>query len=210
MSFQSERPLQNRADPFGELHAVAARGTMMGNRGGRFHCPRTSSLHPRRRWASKQWIICVTEFRDRHRDVMGNSYTELFFLDEVTALAAGHRPCLECRRAAAQAFSELAGSGAGRMTAQEMDRLLHSQRLEGRRKRTWLSPRENLPDGAFFILGNRAAVRKGGRLLNWSFEGYREVSDDTPLPETVDVLTPELTVQVLKDGYRPGWHDSNA
>ena len=92
----SAMPLQNRVDPFGELFADPARGTFMGNRGGRFHTPaRTLTA---RRWASRQWICCVLTFKGRHRDVWGQFYTELFFLDEPTALAAGHRPCFECRR----------------------------------------------------------------------------------------------------------------
>ena len=89
-------PLQNRVDPFGELFADSARGRFFGNRGGRFHTDDRTLT--RRRWVSRTWICCVLEFKNRHRDVWGRSYTELFFLDEVTALAAGHRPCFECRR----------------------------------------------------------------------------------------------------------------
>jgi len=89
-------PLQNRVSPFGELITTSARGLFMGNRGGRFHtADRTLTS---RRWASRQWICCRLQFKQRHRKVWGDSYTELFFLDEVTALAAGHRPCFECRR----------------------------------------------------------------------------------------------------------------
>jgi len=89
-------PLQNRVDPFGELFADRSRGLFLGNRGGRLHDD--DRALGRRRWASRQWICCRLEFKDRHRKVWGKSYTELFFLDEVTALAAGHRPCFECRR----------------------------------------------------------------------------------------------------------------
>src|SRR5437868_15544573 len=95
--------LQNRVDPFGELIATSARGMLLGNRGGRFH--RDDRTLGRRRWASRQWICCVLEFKGRQRDVWGRFYTELFFLDEPTALAAGHRPCFECRRVEAQAFA---------------------------------------------------------------------------------------------------------
>src|SRR5688572_12098743 len=97
-------PLQNRVDPFGELFATPARGTLFGNRGGRFHTDQQTLT--RRRWASRQWICCVLKFKNRQRDVWGRYYTELFFLDEVTALSAGHRPCFECRRAEASAFAE--------------------------------------------------------------------------------------------------------
>ena len=96
-------PLPNRVTPFGDLIAVASRGLFMGNRGGRFH--RDDRTLGARRWASRQWICCVTEFKQRHRAVWGNRYTELFFLDEPTAFAAGHRPCFECRRRDAVAFA---------------------------------------------------------------------------------------------------------
>src|SRR5690242_15207886 len=96
-------PLQNRVSPFGELVATRARGTMFGNRGGKFH--RDDKTLASRRWVSRQWICCVLEFKGRQRDVWGRYYTELFFLDEVTAFAAGHRPCFECRRKDAQAFA---------------------------------------------------------------------------------------------------------
>ena len=95
---QPSRPLQNRVDPFGELHAVPERGGLMGNRGGRLH--RDDRTLSGSRWKTKHWIICVCAFKGRRRDVWGNIYTELFFLDEPTALAAGHRPCFECRRQA--------------------------------------------------------------------------------------------------------------
>ena len=98
------RPLQNRVDPFGELQAVDARGSLMGNRGGRIH--REDKTLSARRWASRRWIACVCEFKGRHREVFGAGYTELFFFDEPTALAAGHRPCFECRRPEAEAFRD--------------------------------------------------------------------------------------------------------
>src|SRR6185312_7493852 len=91
----SRMSLQNRVDPYGELLATPARGTMFGNRGGKFH--RDDKRLASRRWVSRQWICCVLKFKGRQRNVWGRYYTELFFLDEVTALAAGHRPCFECR-----------------------------------------------------------------------------------------------------------------
>jgi hypothetical protein len=120
-------PLQNRVDPYGALVAVAPRGAMMGNRGGRIHRPDRTLTH--RRWASRQWIVCLIEFRGRRRRVWGDSYTELFFLDEPTALAAGHRPCFECRRAAALAYRRAFGP-AGAPSAAEIDLALHAERLE--------------------------------------------------------------------------------
>src|SRR5436853_7042816 len=95
-------PLQNRVSPFGDLFAGPALGLFMGNRGGRFH--RDDRTLSSRRWVSRQWICCRLQFNNRHRDVWKTGYTELFFLDEPTALAAGHRPCFECRRADALAF----------------------------------------------------------------------------------------------------------
>src|SRR3954468_15640855 len=129
-------PLQNRVDAFGELFATAARGLFMGNRGGRFHTDDRKLTG--RRWASRQWICCVLRFKNRQRDVWGRYYTELFFLDEVTALAAGHRPCFECRRAEAMAFAAAFAKGQGLsspLRAPEMDRLLHAERLNGHDKR---------------------------------------------------------------------------
>src|SRR3954454_10347821 len=129
-------PLQNRVSPFGELFADRARGLIMGNRGGRFHAAdRTLSSQ---RWKSRMWICCRLEFNGRHREVWSDSYTELFFLDEVTALAAGHRPCFECRRKDAEAFAACWPGFATRRErprAAEMDRQLHAERLDGRLKR---------------------------------------------------------------------------
>ena len=123
---QTNRPLQNRVDPFGDFHAVAARGAMMGNRGGRLH--RDDRTLRSRRWTSKRWIVCVCAFKGRWREVWGRGYTELFFLDEPTALAAGHRPCFECRRAAAKAFLAAFPDSAG-FGADAMDEVLHRERL---------------------------------------------------------------------------------
>ncbi len=125
-------PLQNRVTPSGELIATTARGLFMGNRGGRFH--RADRTLSSRRWVSRQWICCRLEFSDRHREVWRTGYTELFFLDEVTALAAGHRPCFECRRADARAFAEALATGralAAPPRAAEMDAILHAERLAG-------------------------------------------------------------------------------
>src|ERR1700678_3077956 len=130
------RPLQNRVDPFGELHAVADRGGMMGNRGGRLH--RDDQTLSGSRWKNKHWLICVCEFKGRRRDVWGKYYTELFFLDEPTALAAGHRPCFECRRQDAEAFAKAWRIAHKLQTlpyAGEMDEILHCERVDGRSKR---------------------------------------------------------------------------
>src|SRR5262249_48070514 len=106
-------PLQNRVTPEGDIIATPHRGLMMGNRGGVVHLP--DPTPGTRRWASRQWIACVLQFKGRQREVMQpNGYTELFFLDEATALAAGHRPCFECRRGEAEHFAELWAMTQGR------------------------------------------------------------------------------------------------
>ena len=146
----SAMPLQNRVDPFGEFLATPARGLFMGNRGGRLHT--AAKTLTARRWVSRQWICCVLDFRGRRRDVWDRFYTELFFLDEPTALAAGHRPCFECRRTDALAFAERwceAQSLHSRPRAGEMDEVLHGERLNGRTKRRHRLVIDTLPDGAF-------------------------------------------------------------
>jgi hypothetical protein len=201
-------PLQNRVDPFGELFADSARGTFMGNRGGRFHTQaRTLTA---RRWASRQWICCVLAFKGRQRDVWGRFYTELFFLDEPTALAAGHRPCFECRRRDAEVFAETwrkAGGRRQRPRAADMDRVLHRERLQGRAKRRQRRSVDGLPDGAFIVLNGAAFAVRGDTLLRWTPDGYREWIP-RPRGSMVDVLTPPAILKVLALGYQPRWHPS--
>ena len=153
MIMASPRPLQNRLDPFGDFHAVAGAERLMGNRGGRLH-REDKTLGPRR-WTSKRWIACRCAFRRRRRAVWGDSYTELFFLDEPTALAAGHRPCFECRREAAKAF--LAAFPGAPTNADAMDGVLHGERLIDRGKRAWRSRLGDLPDGAMVALDGACA-----------------------------------------------------
>lgn len=193
-------PLQNRVSPFGELFDTPARGLMMGNRGGRMH--REGRTLGTRRWVSKQWICCKLEFNNRHRDVWGDSYTELFFLDEVTALAAGHRPCFECRRKDAQAF---AGLFPGKHKASDMDTVLHAERLNGRTKRTHRRKIDSLPDGAMIVIHGEAFAVQGKRLRRWSPSGYAE-ERLRPLGSPADVLTPPSVLAVLAKGYAPLWH----
>lgn len=198
-------PLQNRVSPFGELFESPARGTLMGNRGGRLHDG--ARRLTRRRWTNRAWICCKLAFNDRHRAVWGNSYTELFFLDEVTAFAAGHRPCFECRRKDAERFALLFGNAATRAMASEMDRRLHAERLDGKAKRRHACALDGLPDGAMIARGDDAYAVKGDALLRWSAQGY--VARETrPSGVTVDLLTPPSTVAVLARGYAPLWHPS--
>jgi len=193
------RPLQNRVDPFGDLIAVAARGLFMGNRGGRIHDDRRRLLT--RRWTSKRWIVCVCAFKGRWREVWGKGYTELFFLDEPTALAAGHRPCFECRRQAAKAY--LAAFPGGPRDADAMDEVLHRERVDGGCKRLWRARLTALPDGAFVAIDGKAFARRGGELRAWSFAGYGPSIAFGD--REVDVLTPRSTVAALAAGYRPVW-----
>ncbi|MBX9772822.1 MAG: hypothetical protein K2Y71_00295 [Xanthobacteraceae bacterium] len=201
-------PLQNRVDPFAELFASQARGTMFGNRGGRFHTDARTLT--KRRHVSRAWICCVLEFKDRGRDVWGRSYTELFFLDEVTALASGHRPCFECRRKDAVRFAELwgnAGKLKSRPRAGAMDEVLHRERLDGRAKRRHRRAIDQLPDGAVIAMKGGAFAVRGRALLQWTPSGYAE-RKRRPRGGTVEVLTPPAILEVLAIGYQPRWHTS--
>jgi hypothetical protein len=199
-------PLQNRVTPFGALVADRARGEMFGNRGGRIHDPAMRRLTGRR-WASRAWIACVLSFKGRHRTVWGESYTELFFCDEVTALAAGHRPCFECRRRDARAFQAAVARDLGvarTLSAPEMDARLHPERLDIMAGGGAVVPAAELPDGAMFAIDDAAFAVRGGRALPWSVGGYGRPA---PLPAGgVRVLTPPTTLAALRAGYAPLWH----
>jgi hypothetical protein len=198
--------LQNRVTPFGELVATPSRGAWMGNRGGRFH--RDDKTLGARRWASRQWICCVLEFKNRHHPVWENRYTALFFADEVTALAAGHRPCFECRRADATLFAQTWAEAKGVRVpkAPEMDEVLQAERLDRRAKRTHEMSADDLPDGAFIARDGAAYAVRGAHLLRWREDGY---GDHIARPSgAVNVLTPPSIVAVLKAGYPARWHVS--
>jgi hypothetical protein len=201
-------PLQNRVTPFGEIVSTPQRGRFTGNRG-IIHDPATRTLL-NRRWSSKAWLTCVCEFRGRRRDVMGTrSWTELFFLDEATAFAAGHRPCFYCRRDDANAFRAAWEKGNGRsgVRALEMDEVLHRERLDGRAKRLHPLPMplHALPDGAMVKAAGESYLIAQGRALLWTFGGYREV-DDTVCDAAL--LTPPSTLRAFSAGYRPVLHPS--
>ena len=204
-------PLPNRVDPFGNLFADSSRGLFFGNRGGRFH--RDDRTLGRRRWVSRTWICCRLEFKGRHREVWGRGYTELFFLDEPTALAAGHRPCFECRRHDAQAFAAAFACGSGRAAAPRaaaIDAVLHAERLDGRAKRRHRAAIGGLPDGACLTLADEPAsvfAVRGAWLLRWTPAGYA-ARRARPRAGLADLLTPPAVVAALAAGYRPHWHPS--
>jgi hypothetical protein len=203
--------LQNRVTPQGEIVATPHRGLFTGNRG-IIHDPQTRTLLARR-WASKAWLVCVCDYKGRRRDVMGGrSWTELFFLDEATALAAGHRPCFFCRHADAEGFVAAwqRGNGATGLRAADIDAVLHRERLDGRSKRRHPLPGgiTDLPDGAMIEVGTKAYLMRGGCPFVWSFEGYRH-ADDSSLDDAT-LLTPPSTVRALAAGYRPALHPSAA
>jgi hypothetical protein len=203
-------PLQNRVTPFGEIVALPERGTLMGNRG---------ILHDDagrmvRSWQVRRWIACRTTFRGRQRQLLQpHSYTELFFLDEATAFAAGHRPCAECRHADFQRFKAAWAVGVSAPDgADHMDAVLHADRLEGRgahqRKRCYWEQVATLPEGVFIHLDRSAWLLWRGRLLEWSAGGYRTRRSLPPASSRVEILTPRSLVTVLRAGYELQVHVS--
>ena len=182
-------PLQNRVTPLGELIATPERGLVYGNRG-RLH---DADGRIRRDWQLKRWISCRLEFRDRHRPggpMPPGRYTGLFFLDEATAFAAGHRPCAECRREDYVRLMELVGE----KRAAAIDERLHTERL-------WPKPKRDiagLPDGAFVLVGGEPLLVLGGELLRWTPGGYTE---RRPATGRATVLTPLSVLPVLASGW---------
>lgn len=211
-------PLQNRVDPFGEIHATPERGLFTGNRG-IIHDPETRSLLTKR-WASKAWIICALEFKGARRMPMGRNrpggktgWTELFFLDEVTALAAGHRPCFYCRRASARAFAD-AYARAFRCDdpkVGEIDARLHRERFASGGQPVELDRHglRLLPEGAMFSDGASDYAIRAGKALRWSFGGYDAVlSFDELSDQEMCIITPATALAAIAAGYRPAWHPS--
>jgi hypothetical protein len=189
-------PLQNRVTPFSTIEANAARGMFMGNRGCLHGEHRNLEVAHTR---EKRWLVCVTAFKGRKRRIMQpGHYTELFFLDEATALAAGHRPCAECRRQAYDLFLRLYPGK--RANAEILDKYLAADRL-----RPWPATFAELPEGTMMAQGEDALLKWRGKAWKWSHSGYTPA--DLPTG-SVDVLTPEGTVAVLAAGYKPVVHGS--
>ncbi len=200
-------PLQNRVHPDGRILALPERGLMMGNRGGRLHNGARQLGRPR--WKGRAWICCVLSFKGRQRQVMGNSYTELFFLDEATALAAGHRPCFECRRKDANHFAGLWAEILGiptRMRAADMDAILHQERRASAKDPAKAVSARELPDGAIYQDRGQSHLIHDGKARLWRPEGYGPAAI---LPDRdVLCLTPKSICAILHKGYRPILHPS--
>ena len=204
-------PYRNRVDPFGQLNAVNERGAWMGNRG---------ILHDERgqvvaQWRLKRWIICVLNFKNRHRQVFTpHRYTELFFLDEATAYSAGHRPFAECQRKRYNEFC-LAWSAANPelsdgkvLRADDIDRQLHTERaVRGGGKQSYQADLATLPSGTFIKRGGLAYLVWNGKLFPWTFGGYGPPSA-IQHTEIVRVMTPLSIVSAFKDGFIPQVHES--
>lgn len=209
-------PRPNRVTPSGRIVAVPDRGMFLGNRGV-IHDGDGRIVRP---WNVRRWLICVLEFKGRQRVVMTpNRYTELFFLDEATALAAGHRPCAECRRPAFLAFREAWAAGDGLdippagIRVKTIDDRLHAERVgPARSKQTYQARLDDLPDGVMIRLedsNQEAHLVHGSELLAWSPGGYREPRP-RPAGTVVTVWTPPSTVAAIRAGYQPGLHPTVA
>lgn len=193
-------PRANRVTPFGTFEAVPQKGLFMGNRG---------ILGPGRPWRSRAWVCCRLSFRDRRVPLDDpRRYTPLFFADEAVALAAGHRPCGECRHGDYLAFKAAFGRAfglSGPFKAAEMDRVLHAARIHKGMQVTHGARFGTLPDGTLVTreeAPGQALLVKDGALLPWSHAGYGG-PEPAALDLSVTVLTPAPTVSVLKAGYRP-------
>jgi hypothetical protein len=207
-------PRQNRVTPYGELIAVPDRGLFWGNRGPLLDREGRLARYSR----GRGWVICVLSFKGRHRQQWRPGHlTELYFLDEATGLAAGHRPCGECRyheyQAFKQAWARAVAPGPGAPGGQapgapEIDARLHASRLvRPGVRRTYQAPLAGLPSGTMVDIGGDPGLVRDGRLLAWTPGGYAERPGAAPR-DPVTVITPQVTVAVLAAGYRPVLHPS--
>jgi hypothetical protein len=194
-------PLQNRVTPLGELVAEPGRGLVYGNRG----CLHDDAGHIRRHHNGRRWIACRLRFRGWHRHALlqPGRFTELFFLDEATAFAAGHRPCALCRREDYDRFGAMWRElHPGQRGADAIDAQLHGERLEGRAQRHHEARFEDLPEGAFVVHDGDPCLLAGGRLLGWSAAGYL-ARVRAPARGRARVITPPSLVAVLRAGWEP-------
>jgi hypothetical protein len=194
-------PRQNRVTPLGEIVADPAHGCVFGNRG-RLHDDQGRIRRPH---DGRRWIACRLSFKGRRRELLQpGRYTELFFLDDATALAAGHRPCAECRREDYDRFVALwPGELHGRSRAGAIDDRLHAERITGTgAQRHHDAPIDELPDGAFVLSGDAPWLVTGDRLLRWTPAGYTETVP-RPAGRRARLVTPPSLVDVLRRGWRP-------
>src|SRR5262245_17090740 len=196
-------PLRNRVTPLGDLIADPARGLVYGNRG----CLHDDAGSIRRHHAGRRWIACRLRFRGWHRHplLQPGRFTELFFLDDATAMAAGHRACALCRRGDYDALTRVwANLHPGDRGADAIDRRLHEERWDGRMRprRPHDLPIASLPDGAFVLVDDRPLLVRGTELLSWSPDGYTD-RIARPRRGSVRAITPPSLVDVLRDGWDP-------
>lgn len=204
--------LQNRVDPWGALRAVAHRGMLMGNRG-ILHDARNSIVRP---WAHKAWVTCLLEFKGmkRNKPFSEGNYSELFFIDEATAFAAGHRPCAYCQRERHREFkaawvrANVSSETSTTTLMPAIDSVLHAERcIPGGRKVTFDSPLDALPVGAMFEHQANAYLVAPAGCLPWSFSGYGAATS-IGAGEVVNVLTPQSVVRAFAAGFTPQFHPS--
>ena len=196
-------PLQNRVTPLGELVAHPARGLLYGNRG----CLHDETGRIRRRYNGKRWIACRLEFRGWQRGPLlrPGRFTELFFLDEATAFAAGHRPCALCRHEDYARFVEIwRGLHPGQVGAAAIDAQLHMERVapETRAQLHRDARLDELPDGAFVLREGAPRLVLGRYLLSWTAAGYVNQTQ-RPTRQRATVITPPSLVAVLRSGWEP-------
>lgn len=198
--------LQNRVDPFGNLIVTKARGQWLGNRG-QLHGKGKTILRP---FKHKAWIICELEFKGRRRAIMAPKlWTELFFFDEATALAAGHRPCFECRRPAANLFKTAFLKGNpdygfdSKVQIGKIDEILQKERIDAHgQKVTFLALFKDLPNGTFISIKGEAYLVANQQVYKWSPFGYNK-GETLATTAKVEVLTPKSIVNAIKNGYEP-------
>ncbi|MEZ8820418.1 hypothetical protein AB4264_10535 [Vibrio sp. 10N.261.55.B8] len=194
-------PLQNRVSPSGELLADNARGSWLGNRG-ILHNEKKEIIRP---WKHINWVLCELNFKERKRQVFSqNSYSELFFLDEATALSAGHRPCASCRRQRFDEFKQAWGAAQlSELKVEEIDKVLHQDRaIRGGKKVTYNEKLENLPNGVFVELEGKPWLIWRNELHEWRPDGYRARADIYG-DLNVTVLTPKCMVEIIVAGFIP-------
>ncbi|MBL8460037.1 MAG: hypothetical protein JNM92_11795 [Zoogloea sp.] len=202
-------PYQNRVTPRGDIIFSASKaGTLMGNRG----CLHNAEKQLIRTSKTTNWVTCLLKFKGfPRRELMADgSYTELFFLDEATALAAGHRPCYTCQNKRYGEFKVkwFVGQGLPAGDVQIMDKQLHAERrAPDGTKLTYVAALDDLPDGTFVAGDGASYLLFGARLLRWSAEGYLDARS-APAGLMVEVLTPRSVVEVLRHDYMPALHPS--